>query len=275
MVPPLQPRRNGLLGPASIVIELDQDIKQMGVEDLLPHLSAAIESWCLDTDVRPVIVEQMTRELFKTVAPFNIRTAMRASTIGNDPEEIQARAEVALSLIEEKVIERELWSGPFSQKLDDDSWAKNPYLLDEDVVVVGSAPVAPDKGVAILEGEYADRTHGVLPTIYSPRSAATLMPVGKNEDTGVLETVLGTPVIAGSGFNAVAGDSGATLSDNQVLAVISGPAIVLLGEVVVTPDEESQAIMRQKNEIIYFAERQAVALTLGGAKLATVIDVTL
>lgn len=274
MVPPLQPRRNGLLGPASIVIELDQDIKQMGVEDLLPHLSAAIESWCLDTDVKPVIVEQMTRELFKTVAPFNIRTAMRASTIGNDPEEIQARAEVALSLIEEKVIERELWSGPFSQELDDDSWAKNPYLLDEDVVVVGTAPVAPGAGAAILEGAYADRTHGVLPTIYSPRSAATLMPVGKNEDTGVLETVLGTPVIAGSGFNAVAGDSGASLSDNQVLAVISGPAIVLLGEVVVTPDEESQAIMRQKNEIIYFAERQAVALTLGGAKFTTVIDVT-
>ena len=78
----------------------------------------------------------------------------------------------------------------------------------------------------------------------------------------------------GGKFKAEAGQSGLTLTDHQVPAVISGPAVVLLGPAVVTPDEASQAINRSKNDSRYFAERQALALALGVAKFTTVIDVT-
>lgn len=278
MVPSLQPERNGLLGPATIVIELDQEIKQIHVEDLLAQLHAGIESWCLDTEVTHEVLspfEGDANALYKALSPFNIRTSFRASTFDTDPEELETRAMLALSLVEEKVIEREFWMGGFSNEADvTDTWAANPYLLDEDVEVV-TGTYSPNVGMAVLEGAYADRSHGILPTLYFPRSVASRLNLrGKSDDQGSLRSKIGTRVVAGSGFNAVPGESGMSLSDHQVPAVISGPAIVLLGPAVITPDEVPQAVNRQKNDIRYFAERQAVAIALGGAKFTTVIDVT-
>ena len=276
--PPLKPERNGLLGPATIVVELDQEIKNIFVEDLLAQLHAGIESWCLDTDITKEVlapfVKDTENKLFKSLAPFNIRTSFRASTFDTDPEELEARASLALALVEEKVIERELWLGEFSSSNEvKNTWAANPYLLDDDVEVIAGT-YSPNAGMAVLEGAYADRSHGILPTLYSPRSAASRMNLrGKLDDNEAYRTKIGTRVIPGSGFKAEAGQSGITLSDHQVPVVISGPAVVLLGPPVVTPDEAYQAINRGKNDIIYFAERQAVALALGGAKFTTVIDV--
>lgn len=278
MVPPLMPERNGLLGPATIVVELDQEIKSTFVEDLLAQLHAGIDSWCLDTDVTEEVLAPFETEvntLFKRVSPFTIRTSFRASTFDTDPEELEARASLALSLVEEKVIEREFWSGGFSANADvADTWAANPYMLDGKADIV-SGTFSPASGMAVLEGAYADKSHGLLPTLYFPRSAASRLNLrSKVDELGALRTKIGTRVVAGSGFNAVAGQSGLTITDHQVPAVISGPAIVLLGPPVVTPDDPSQAIHRGKNDIRYFAERQAVALALGGAKFITVIDVT-
>ena len=278
VTPPLKPENNGLLGPATIVVELDQEIKEIHVEDLLAQLHAGIEAWCLDTDATEEVVTAFETEfntLFKRLAPFNIRTSFRASTIDTDPEELQARTEAALALVEEKVIEREFWLGGFSTNSDvADTWAANPYLLDENVELV-SGTFSPNVGMAVLEGAYADRSHGLLPTLYFPRSAASRLNLrSKPDDQGAIRTKIGTRVVAGSGFKAEAGASGATLSDHQVPAVISGPAIVILGPARSTPDESYQAVYRQKNDIRYFAERQAVAFALGGAKYATVIDVT-
>ena len=278
--PPLKPERNGLLGPATIVVELDQEIKNIFVEDLLAQLHAGIESWCLDTDVTKEVLspfeEELENKLFRPLAPFNIRTSFRASTFDTDPEELEARANLALSLVEEKVIERELWLGEFSSDTNvADTWAANPYLLDDSVEVI-SGTYSPQAGMAVLEGAYADRSHGLLPTLYMPRSAASRLNLrSKPDDLGAYRNKIGTRVIPGSGFKAEAGQSGLTLTDHQVPAVISGPAVVLLGPAVVTPDEAFQAINRSKNDIRYFAERQAVALALGGAKFTTVIDVTL
>lgn len=278
MVPAIQPERSGLLGPATIVVDLDQEVKQYAVEDLLAQVHAGIEAWCLETDVTHEVLapfESEPNSLFRDVSPFNIRTSFRASTFDTDPEELEARASLALSLVEEKVIEREFWMGGFTSEADvADTWAANPYLLDDNAEVI-SGTFSPQVGMAVLEGAYADRSHGVLPTLYFPRSAASRLNLrSKSDDQGALRTKIGTRVVAGSGFNAVPGATGVTLTDHQVPAVISGPAVVLLGPTVITPDEAGQAIYRQKNDIRYFAERQAVAIALGGAKFTTVIDVT-
>lgn len=278
MVPAIQPERSGLLGPATIVVDLDQEVKQYAVEDLLAQVHAGIESWCLDTDVTHEVLapfEDDANTLFREVSPFNIRTSFRASTFDTDPEELEVRASLALSLVEEKVIEREFWMGGFSNEASvANTWAANPYLLDDNAEVI-SGTFSPQVGMAVLEGAYADRSHGVLPTLYFPRSAASRLNLrSKADDQGALRTKIGTRVVAGSGFNAVPGATGVTLTDHQVPAVISGPAVVLLGPPVITPDEASQAVYRQKNDIRYFAERQAVAIALGGAKFTTVIDVT-
>lgn len=277
--PPLKPEHTGLLGPATIVVELDQEIKNIFVEDLLAQLHAGIESWCLDTDVTKEVLapfeDELENKLFRGLAPFNIRTSFRASTFDTDPEELEARATLALALVEEKVIERELWLGEFSSDSEvADTWAANPYLMDGDAEIV-TGVFSPNAGMAVLEGAYADKSHGLLPTLYVPRSAASRLNLrSKPDDSGAIRNKIGTRVIPGSGFKADAGQSGITLTDHQVPAVISGPAIVLLGPVVVSPDEAAQAINRGKNDIRYFAERQAVALALGGAKFTTVIDVT-
>lgn len=275
--PAVAPTHTGLLGPATIVIELDQDIRSLHVEDILSKIEIGLESWCEgDEDVATAIVDSLEdTEYFKEVSPFAIRTSFRCSTMGSDPDELRQRAELALSLAEEKAIERELWSGPLSKAVPAESRFKHPYLLDKDTELIPGTYSGP-AGLAVLEGAYADKSHGLLPMVYAPRSVATVMPVGFDRDNDrVVKSVLETPIIAGSGFNAVPGETGATLTDpTQALAVISGPTVVILGEVVITPDELSQAVMRQKNDIRYFAERQAVALTLGGAKFATVIDVT-
>lgn len=277
--PPLKPDHNGLLGPATIVVELDQEIKNIFVEDLLAQLHSGIESWCLDTDVTTEVIapfkNRLENGLFQPLAPFTIRTSFHASTFDTDPEELEARATLALALVEEKTIEREFWLGEFSSEADvAGSWAENPFLLDDNIEIV-SGVHSPSVGMAVLEGAYADRSHGLLPTLYMPRSAASRLHL--REHTDLHETFrnqINTRVIPGSGFKADPGKSGLTLSDNQVPAVISGPAVVLLGPVTITPDEASQAISRQKNDIHYFAERQAVVVALGGAKFATVIDVT-
>lgn len=272
--PPLAPVNTGLLGPAAINIELDQEIRQIHIEDLLGKISAGIESWCLPENksvAKAIFDPQADASLFQVVAPFNIRTSFRCSTFGTDPDEVEARAELALSLTQEKVIEREAWSGPFSSNEDiNETWAENPYLLDENIEVI-SGVYSAAVGAAVLEQAYADKSHGLLPTLYAPRSVASQLRLRSSDP---LVTKIGTPVVAGTGFNAVAGKSGAKLSDNQALLVISGPTVVLLADPVITPDTESQAVNAQKNHIIYYAERQAVAYTLGGAKYATVIDVT-
>ena len=73
--PPLKPERNGLLGPATIVVELDQEIKNIFVEDLLAQLHVPEENEALraGTSWRPDRA-QLAAELGCTPAALKMRT---------------------------------------------------------------------------------------------------------------------------------------------------------------------------------------------------------
>src|SRR5574339_544063 len=118
----------------------------------------------------------------------------------------------------------------------------NPYLDDSNATSLGSHTAAVALG--LLEGAIGETgregvIHAGLDTV-----AAWGFDLLPNEG-GVLRTILNTPVIASAAYGTGK-------------AWASGPVIYERGPAEVIPGSRAQAMDRQTNEVIYFAERDLV-----------------
>lgn len=133
--------------------------------------------------------------------PFGVVAVYECLTPGVTPEERREIAKKQVIAGTQKAVELELWSGAIAR-------ASNrltvPYLNDNSAVNVGSAVVSVALGVAKLEQGLADCGLGTAGVIHLTRQAAVMAVSAQvviPGDDGVLRTALGTPVIAGVGYN--------------------------------------------------------------------------
>jgi hypothetical protein len=133
--------------------------------------------------------------------PFGIVSSYKCLTVGMSLEERRVIAKQQAELGTPKALERELQTAGIAHaanRLD------VPYLADQHAVDVGIADSGVVFGIAALEQALADCGLGTQGVIHMTRSAAILASSHNllvPSSDGGLSTVLGTPVIAGVGYD--------------------------------------------------------------------------
>lgn len=133
--------------------------------------------------------------------PFGIVAKYECASVGLKLEERQQIARDQAEAGSQKAVEHELWSGQIAQaanRLD------VPFLMDANATdVSGGGAVSPALGIAKLEQALADCGLGVQGVIHLTRQAAVAA-FGQNvlvREGDKLFTALGTPVVAGAGYD--------------------------------------------------------------------------
>jgi hypothetical protein len=134
--------------------------------------------------------------------PFGIVSSVECLTPGQTVEERRAIARKQAEAGAQKAVEYELWTGALHR-------ASNrltvPYLTNNTAVDVGAAKaVSVAAGVAKLEQALADCGLGTEGVLHLTRQAAQLAGsegAVRMDSDGVLRTRLGTPVVAGTGYD--------------------------------------------------------------------------
>jgi len=214
-----------------------------------------------------------TPERFKTYYPFDITATVKVSTMGTNPDEIEASAKRALDIVTQKAIEAEFWSGDVAKLLTSDN--DNRYLASAqtvDVTPTSGTAVKVWYGLALLEQAISDSPVGAHGVIHTPRDVATTLRL--ENDGSVLKTVLGTPVVAGVGYSKK-GPNGAVAPSGKAWMYATGPVSVRLGPLTVTPDKLNQAINTRINEIQYYVDRPAAVTWSTTDSYAVLVDLTL
>lgn len=135
---------------------------------------------------------------FEKARPFTVYGRFSCAPVGYTPEEGATRAEADLLAKEERRVEQALWTGDLF--LPD---AETVYLNSAEVEAISSTPVAVEEGVARAEAWLADNLGGLGIMHMSRYLATRLVHAGLVEVKGTrLQTKLGTPVVAGSGYSS-------------------------------------------------------------------------
>jgi len=126
-------------------------------------------------------------------SPFTVYGHFSCAPVGWTPEAAQGRASAHLLAREEARVEQALWTGDLGN---------TPNLVTDVTVLAGGAALPLGSGIAALENWLAT-SYGSLGVIHVTRAAALeLLRDGYIEArNGRLETVLGTPVVAGAGYD--------------------------------------------------------------------------
>lgn len=125
-------------------------------------------------------------------SPFTVYGHFTCAPVGWTSETAGARAEAHLQAREEARVERALWTGDLG----------NTPNLVTDATVLGSGALSWGSGIGALEA-WLGANYGSLGVIHVTRAAAVeLLREGYLEvRSGRLVTVLGTPVVAGAGYD--------------------------------------------------------------------------
>lgn len=211
--------------------------------------------------------------------PFGIVTNYECLTPGLSVEERQRIAIAQLEAGTQKAVERELWAGQIAQ-------ASNrldvPFLMDGQAVdLTGGASVSVAVGVAKLEQGLADLGLGTQGVIHLTRQVAILA-----MDRGVIDvvddklvTALGTPVVAGVGYDPSLTPAVPAFAPVPLPAALgpqpdtqygfaTGPVYVHLG----APKSTGEYFDHETNTLSVLADRPAAVYWDSCATLAVVMD---
>ena len=133
--------------------------------------------------------------------PFGVVAKFECNTVGYSVDERRKIAREQAEAGTQKAVEHELWTGQLAQAA---NRLTVPYLTNNKAVdVSGGGAVAVNVGIAKLEQALADCGLGTKGVIHLTRQAA-LIAASQNaieRDGDKLFTALGTPVIAGVGYD--------------------------------------------------------------------------
>lgn len=213
-------------------------------------------------------------EHFKTYYPFDVKASIKVSTMGTRPDEIEASAKRALDIVTQKAVEAEFWSGHVASLLTSDN--DNRFLASPQSVDVTPTPGTAVKvryGLALLEQAIADTPVGAQGVIHAPRGVASTLRLA-SDDSNTLRTELGTPVVAGVGYNRMGPDRSEAPA-GKAWMYATGPVSVRLGPTVITPGKLNQAVDIRVNSIEYFVDRPAAVTWATTDSYAVLVDLTL
>ena len=225
-----------------------------------------------DEDIT-VIDNSGATELYKTYYPFDIKGSVKVSTMGTNPEDIEAAVNSALDIVTQKAVEFEFYEGQIAQTLTSPN--DNRYLASAQTFDVTPTPGQAVKvryGLGVLEQALALGSIGATGTIHVTRDVATALDLDR--DGKKLITPLGTPVVAGVGYTKV-GPDGSTAAEGTAWMYATGPVSVRLGKTFVTPEKLNQAIDIRINNIQYYADRAAAVTWATNEAYAVLVDLTL
>lgn len=180
-----------------------------------------------------------------TGSPFTVYGHFRCSPVGWSVSEAQDKANADLLQSEEFTVERAFWEG---------SLGNVPNLAGN---VNGYGPLVLDpagditEAVASLE-TYLGEVHHALGIIHMSRAAAVLALADKviENKSGRLFTLLGTPVVAGSGYTGKGpGD------EAPEFMYATGPMFVYRSDVFTSANREGDLFDRARNDLTAIAER--------------------
>lgn len=180
------------------------------------------------------------------VMPFVVYGRYRCSAFSRSLDEAEARARAHLSLIEERQVERAIMHGD----------------LDNTSTFVGATDLTPGTdavplpvALGLLE-EFLAVEYGGQGTVHMPRRLGTQATSGLISRQGQrLETLLGTFVAAGGGYDvANVGPGGTPAAEGERWLYATGRPHVRRGEVLVMPDSEHH-LDRTNNDVTVIAQR--------------------
>ena len=172
----------------------------------------------------------------------------------HDQDTYVARATIAMEANESAEIEDQFWSGT-AQPL-------SPHLTDANATVLfGGAPTDVFNGLAELEGAIA--ATGRAGMIHAPWPLVSVWSSNYQVywNGSTLQTVLGTIVVAGAGYDGSGPAGEAVPSAGQSWAFATGLVELRRSDLFVIPGTIAQAITMSpnRNDITYRAERYALA----------------
>lgn len=196
-------------------------------------------------------------------AAFTVVAGSQCPSRGNgDSQEDALRRE--FQAIEQWAVEREISHGEIM--------LSNPFLSDGNVSIVGAAE-SPRNALALLEnyvGGYGKQgvIHADRGTVSAWSFEGGLRVVGDR-----LYTFNGTPVVSGGGYGGSVPDGG-DAPDSWVngYAFATGPVEIHRGEIEMVPGSLAEALTRETNQVVYFAERDYLVIWDRGLQVAVLVD---
>lgn len=170
-------------------------------------------------------------------------------SVGSDPGAFRDRAARMFGSWESYLVEQELMRANLLPG--------NPHLADANVVKLNSASTSPVNGLALLEQAIAaSKQCGVIHCTPAMLVAWTAALGGAlREENGRLLSPNGNLIVPGYGYDGSAPEGTAAPTGTKEWAYASGPVEVRESDLVVIPDDVSQALNRSTNTITYYAER--------------------
>lgn len=187
--------------------------------------------------------------------PFTIYAGFSCHLPGRTAADIQARAQQALQLGEQRAVEEAYWTG---------SVGSTPVLADNVNAVilntVAGAPGAlcPIAAVGELEG-YLAANYGGTGVIHAPRKTIPYLArdVLVSADRSRMSTMLGTQVAAGGGYPG-SGPDGTDAPAGTTWLYATGTVVIRRSPVWINPDSVAQALNRTSNQVDLLAERSYI-----------------
>lgn len=151
--------------------------------------------------------------------PFGVVSVFECVSVGMSSDRCRNIAAAQVEAGSQKAVEAELWSGHLAQA---SGRLETPYLSNGQAVdVTGGAAVRVIQGIAKLEQGLADCGLGTAGVLHLTRQVAQLaggLGALQLDALGVLRTALGTPVVAGVGYDP------AVVPETPAVAPMPAPA---------------------------------------------------
>lgn len=295
VLPPadLEPAFGGLLSVADVRVDSDAfgpwTNGQFSWDTYACPVDLILADFC--TNQGDGTIASVAPEGIPSTWPFGVITRSVCMTLGIKPEE---RRQIALKQNEvgtQKAVEYELWTGALSRSAATDGSARlqNRFLSDSLSIDVtpGADSQSVQIGIAALEQALADCGLGAAGVIHLTRAEASLATKGGliGRVDGQLRTELGTPVVAGVGYDPAVERQTADTTPGDMPGphpvvpmpleqwmYATGPVSVLLGPSEIIDD---QPIVRiSENEIATLAGRPAAVYWDSCCTFAAHVDLT-
>lgn len=273
----------GLLGGAASVRQLsDNDQWVSGfTQEVYDAISETHNVRIIGGPEEDTVSALQSGSTFLEYTPFAIRATVKGSTYGTNEKYFRDKADDILQIVQQKAVEQEFWSGAISKLLNADAGDSDPdhrgnrWLasdIAQDVTPTAGTGVKVRYGQALLEEALGNKTIGYRGTIHAPKAIASIMKI--KDEKGVLQTNLGTSVVAGSGYSKQ-GPDGTIAEAGKYWMYGTGPVTVILGETFILPDQLNQAVNARNNTIEIFAEKPAAVVWSTEQVFAVLVDLNL
>ncbi|MFJ8934032.1 hypothetical protein ACIRLA_46455 [Streptomyces sp. NPDC102364] len=246
--PPSQPYRYGLFSVAAVYDDAGFDPRGGDYTWRVQGCTPGAEwAYCWQSAAAGQAPKNVPRDGWLEASPFVAYDGVRCQRVGES--DLGPVAEQRLALSEQGQAERHFW-----RELGDEAFQNADRMFGGSILTPDTPAATVSEGVAILEAQMAAVT-GAVGVIHMPRYAASRYTADRNtlHDGRQLRTELGTPIVAGGGYD-YSGPITGTEEFDVLWLYATGPVTVRRGAVQVYGGDQ-EGFDRASNEVWHLAER--------------------